>query len=35
VDLWLGDLDTLPFDGRRIHKLLKAIEYRRDRLAPR
>jgi serine/threonine-protein kinase HipA len=35
VDLWLGGLDTLPFDGRRIHKLLKAIEYRRDRLAPR
>ena len=35
VDLWLGDLDTLPFDGRSIHKLLRAIEYRRDRLAPR
>jgi serine/threonine-protein kinase HipA len=35
VDLWIGDLDALPFDERRIHKLRRAIEYRRDRLAPR
>jgi serine/threonine-protein kinase HipA len=34
VDLWVGDLDTLPFDERRIQKLRRAIEYRRDRLAP-
>lgn len=34
VDLWIADLDTLPFDERRIHKLRRAIEYRRDRLAP-
>jgi serine/threonine-protein kinase HipA len=35
VDLWIGDLDALPFDERRIHKLRRAIEYRRDRLARR
>ena len=35
VDLWLPDLDTLPFDHRLIHKLRRAIEYRRERLAPR
>lgn len=34
VDLWIADLDILPFDERRIHKLRRAIEYRRDRLAP-
>ena len=34
VDLWIGDLDTLPFDGGRIQKLRRAIQYRRDRLAP-
>ncbi len=35
VDLWIGDLDTLPFDEGKIHKLRRAIEYRRDRLAHR
>jgi serine/threonine-protein kinase HipA len=35
VDLWISDLDALPFDERRIHKLRRAIEYRRDRLARR
>lgn len=31
--LWLGDLDEIPFDRRRIHKLRRAIEYRRARIA--
>lgn len=35
VDLWIDDLETLPFDLRRIHKLRRAIEYRRMRLAGR
>ncbi len=35
VDLWIADLDTLPFDDQRIHRLRRAIEYRRGRLAPR
>jgi serine/threonine-protein kinase HipA len=35
VEIWIADLDTLPFDERRIHKLRRAIEYRRDRLAGR
>jgi len=35
VDLWIGDLPTLPFDQRRIHKLRRAIEYRRGRLRRR
>lgn len=34
-DTWLPDLDSLPFDGRRIHKLRKAIQYRRARLRGR
>jgi serine/threonine-protein kinase HipA len=34
VDLWLPDLDQLPFDGRLVHKLRRNIEYRRDRLGP-
>ena len=29
---WLGDLDELPFDSRRVHKLRRAAEYRRARL---
>jgi serine/threonine-protein kinase HipA len=33
VDDWLGDLQTLPFDERSLHKLRRAIEYRRNRLA--
>lgn len=33
MDLWLPRLDELPFDERRVHKLRRAIEYRRDRLA--
>ena len=32
ADGWLPELGALPFDGRRIHKLRKAIEYRRRRL---
>jgi len=35
VGLWLEDLEALPFDERRIHKLRRAVEYRRDRLRPR
>jgi serine/threonine-protein kinase HipA len=35
VELWLPSLDTLPFDARTTHKLRRAIEYRRDRLATR
>jgi serine/threonine-protein kinase HipA len=35
VELWLPGLDALPFDARTIHKLRRAIEYRRDRLAKR
>ena len=35
VELWLPDLDALPFDARTTHKLRRAIEYRRDRLAQR
>jgi serine/threonine-protein kinase HipA len=34
VDLWIGGLETLPFDGRRRHRLRRAVEYRRGRLAP-
>jgi serine/threonine-protein kinase HipA len=30
--VWLGDLDALPFDERRIHKLRKACSYRLARL---
>lgn len=29
---WLVRLDELPFDGRRVHKLRRAIEYRAGRL---
>jgi serine/threonine-protein kinase HipA len=31
-DQWIARLDELPFDERRIHKLHKAVEYRRERL---
>lgn len=30
--LWLPRLDELPFDGRKVHKLRRAIAFRRDRL---
>jgi hypothetical protein len=30
---WMDRLDMLPFDPRKIHKLRKAIAFRRDRLA--
>ena len=33
ADLWLPDLDQLPFAGPRIHKLRKLIAYRRRRLS--
>jgi hypothetical protein len=29
---WIGQLDDLPFDPRRIHKLRKAVGYRIGRL---
>lgn len=32
VDLWIGRLDSLPFDGRRLHDLDRAIRYRQRRL---
>lgn len=32
VDRWIDDLGALPFDSRRVHKLRRAIEYRRRRL---
>jgi hypothetical protein len=32
VELWIDGLASLPFDARRLHKLRRAIEYRRDRL---
>ncbi len=32
VDAWLPGIDALPFDPRTVHKLRRAIEYRRDRL---
>lgn len=31
-DEWLSRLDDLPFDSRTLHKLRRAIEYRRERL---
>ena len=31
-DGWIDRLDELPFDERRIHKLRRAVQYRRDRL---
>lgn len=31
---WIDRLDQLPFDGRTIHRLRRAVTYRRDRLAP-
>lgn len=33
VDLWIDELTTVPFDDRRLHKLRRAIEYRRSRLS--
>ncbi|MFI5047489.1 MAG: type II toxin-antitoxin system HipA family toxin [Acidimicrobiia bacterium] len=33
VDTWVDDLAMLPFDERTLHKLRRAIEYRRQRLA--
>lgn len=35
VDLWLPDLDELPFDERRIHKLRRLVQDRRGRLGRR
>lgn len=35
TDAWIDDVTGLPFDGRVLHKLQKAIEYRRDRLRRR
>lgn len=35
VDLWIDGLESLPFDERRLHKLRRAIEYRRERLRAR
>jgi serine/threonine-protein kinase HipA len=32
VDLWIADVGSLPFDERRLHKLRRAVEYRRGRL---
>lgn len=32
AELWMDDLETLPFDHPRIHKLRRAVEYRRKRL---
>jgi serine/threonine-protein kinase HipA len=32
VDLWLPELERLPFDGGTLHRLRRAIEYRRGRL---
>lgn len=32
-DGWIGRLDELPFDQRRVHKLRRAMSYRRERLA--
>jgi serine/threonine-protein kinase HipA len=32
VDLWIQDLDGLPFDHRTLHKFRRAIENRRGRL---
>jgi len=32
VDLWIGDLNQLPFDPRTLQELERAIEYRRGRL---
>lgn len=34
VDLWIGELPSLPFDTRMLHKLRRAVEYRRERLGP-
>jgi serine/threonine-protein kinase HipA len=33
VELWIDDLAALPFDPGRLHKLRRAVEYRRHRLA--
>ncbi len=35
VDLWIDGVSALPFDGRILHKLRRAIGYRRERLAGR
>lgn len=32
MDVWIDDLDQLPFDARRIQKLKRAINYRRSML---
>jgi hypothetical protein len=34
VDLWLPELDTLPFDRASITKLRRVIARRRQRIAP-
>lgn len=33
ADLWLPQLETLPFDHRTVHELRRAVEYRRQRLS--
>ncbi|HSW27946.1 MAG TPA: HipA domain-containing protein [Longimicrobiales bacterium] len=35
ADLWIGDMDQLPFDERVLHKLHRAVEYRRERVRRR
>ena len=35
LDTWLPGIDELPFDDRILRKFRRAVEYRRDRLAPR
>jgi serine/threonine-protein kinase HipA len=35
VDLWLPELDSLPFDVGRIGKLRRLVTYRRRRLSSR
>jgi serine/threonine-protein kinase HipA len=34
VDRWIGDLDQLPFDQRRIHRLRRLITDRQQKLTP-
>ncbi len=35
AELWLPRLEELPFDESRVHRLRRAVEYRRTRLAAR
>jgi serine/threonine-protein kinase HipA len=34
VDRWIGDLDQLPFDQRRVHRLRRLVADRRAKLTP-